>query len=342
MTEISLCATGHYLPNRRISVADALNPDLLTSPAEDWRESWAYSKGSMESHGYPLELVCKRMTEIDAEFLKARSGLKTITVEAKARIFEMAVAASRQAMARAELSSPDAIIVCQSTVDTDFDSNHSTALRLQCEFNSRKLAFASEANEGASFFVSLWLARTILATDADASSILVSCVDRWRDPYPRVVGATTIFGDGASAAVLRRGPRQGWRVAALTSRFVEHFSGPYRYLLGLAPEPDFVEPAAATIEAALSESGCRSSDISAVVAPQINRKLVEDVNRRCGFAVDQQLPTRFGVDGYLGSAETLVRLDQALEDWTPRIGDRLLCWGVAFSGSFGCAVLQYT
>ncbi|MVT27976.1 hypothetical protein GO496_02465 [Acidovorax citrulli] len=64
----------------------------------------------------------------------------------------------------------------------------------------------SASSRGASFLLALSLAADLLHLQEDGPGrIAIAAAERWSWPYPRVVGQTTVLGDGAGAVVVERG-----------------------------------------------------------------------------------------------------------------------------------------
>jgi 3-oxoacyl-[acyl-carrier-protein] synthase III len=230
-------------------------------------------------------------------------------------------------------------VVGRGTAAADFTTNASTALRLQCEYNLKELAFAVEDHDGVNFFVALSLLANLCEGTTDLSRVLLCCGERWRHPFPRVLGTYTVLGDGVGAMLLSREAQPGWRLLGAHTEVVEEAVHPWRRLLEPHPLPS-APVIADAIGAFLGRYQLRAQCVTTVVPPHINRQLVEQVHAHVGFSEAADFREPFGRHGYLCAADPVVRLHDAFSrlDTDRSAEARLLLWGIGLNGTFGSAL----
>ncbi|MCE7797236.1 hypothetical protein LWE61_11775 [Sphingobium sufflavum] len=237
------------------------------------------------------------------------------------------------------LTKPDAIIVCQTSVDGDVPANASSALRLQCEFGLTQNSFSVGSQDGAAFFTALGLARDLMAVDHQIESLLICCAEIWSSDDLPALGDLVAPGNGAVAVLFgRSGP--GWRLRALETQSFTGFGDP-------AEEPPQGEKLGRyaiavqnVVERLLVRHAIVREAVSRIAGPNFNAAVTRAVVAGLALphAVACELDHRDA--GYLFAADPALRLHDAITAGADGPG-LLLLWGVGLSGSIGAALFEY-
>jgi 3-oxoacyl-[acyl-carrier-protein] synthase III len=338
---ISVVATSSYVPRRTRSLDELTGRDCLQTSSEEWRESHAYFSEFIGSYGFDEHALVDAIARVDRREIRDSAGFDHVAVEDEMTLPEMCVEASKRILDPGSTPPLSAIVVCQTSADAQFRTNGSTALRLQCEYNLKELAFAVGDHDGVNFFVALSLLASLSEGEDGLSRILLCCGERWREPFPRVLGAYTVLGDAVGSMLLSNKPGEGFRLRGVHTESLHEAGHPWGLLLGSTPLP-----AADRVADAIGEFLRRHDrsvvDVTCVVPPHVNRRLVLQVHERLGITDTQDSRASFGRHGYLCAADPVVRLHEAFARLAAVHSPRgyILSWGIGLNGTVGCALFE--
>jgi 3-oxoacyl-[acyl-carrier-protein] synthase-3 len=340
---ITIVGARSYVPGRILTVDDDCRPELTREAPAEWEASCNYLKDFITSCDFAPGLIENAVLESDIDALRFQAGFRAVAIEDEMTIPDMCLKVCNPIVGAATPAEPlSTIICCQASLDAEFTNNESSVLRLQCEYGLKELGFSVSDHDGANVFCALALIEALHTNQDAAASALLCCAERWRQPFPRMLGRSTILGDGAGALVLTNADKCGWKVLGVRHDARPDACHPWRALLQQSdivfPEREITE----LILATLSECDLRISDVTAVIPPHVNKPLVQRVHRTLGINGDQWNADDFGLNGFICSADPIVRLTETLNRLEARTGDRLLVWGAGLAASYGCAVLEYS
>jgi 3-oxoacyl-[acyl-carrier-protein] synthase III len=312
-----LVATGHYSPPRVVTNAE------------------------MET-----------LVDTNDEWIRTRTGIRERRIADKdTGAADMAAAAARVAMERAETSAEEIDMILLSTATPD-RLLPSTACDVQALLGARNAAAYDYATACSGFLYGLSMAEAHIVA-GQAETVLVCATEKmssivdWTDRTTCV-----LFGDGAGATVVKRsedgrgilstymksdgtlaellyrpggGARIPLDIAVLDER--SHFvkmAGPEVFKSAVRSMCD-------AAETALQRAGVTSDDIDLLVPHQANIRIIEATAKYAKMPMDRVF---VNVDRYgnMSSASIPVALDEAREQG--RIGDGSLVLMVAFGAGF--------
>ncbi|ABM34346.1 hypothetical protein L0935_02680 [Paracidovorax citrulli] len=344
MPEIGIVATAAYVPPVAWDVrsfAAEQAPDARQASGD--RLLRACFEENLRSHGIDLEELAAVRSGTDATRLSASTGICAVAREQCLEPSEMLAKVARRVLQAEEadqLAPVSTFLVCQSCLEGNLTV--SGACRVQAELGQGRTPFAVGQLQGASFLLALSLAADLLHLQEDGPGrIAIAAAERWSWPYPRVVGQTTVLGDGAGAVVVEKGSSRGWMLRSVTVRTPEQPRDIYRHIVRGEPWEVDVEELCGLITGMLREAGHAPGDIAYLVPHGAARDLDRYVRERCGLEHAWSGTSHARTQGYLCSAEVPVRLHQLLERAAPRDGDCLVVWGIGFGGALACALLQF-
>lgn len=258
---------------------------------------------------------------------------------------DMIVAATNQALARANLNATDLDLIIVATDTPDYLSP-ATASVVQAKLGATNAGTFDVNCACASWVTGLDIAARYISTDSDYRCILVAggygmtkFLD-WHDKH-----TATLFADGAGAVMVRAGDKPGYLAGKLNAH------GEYHDALGIytggtfrpatpevvnelgKPHVQFVKKFPKTfnsdnwpplVRAAAAKAGLGLDDISLYIFTQLNLRTIEQVMQNLGQPLSK---THWIMDkwGYLGSACVPVALDDAIERGQgPKPGDHVL------------------
>ncbi|MCX7839823.1 MAG: ketoacyl-ACP synthase III [Anaerolineae bacterium] len=259
---------------------------------------------------------------------------------------DMIVAASRQALVRANLQPTNLDLIIVATDTPDYISP-ATASVVQAKLGATNAGTYDVNCACAAWVTALDLAARYIATDSDLKTILVAggygmtkFLD-WHDKY-----TATLFADGAGAVIVRAGDAPGYLAGKLVARGEYHDAlgiytgGTYRPAtpevvaqLG-KPRVQFVKKFPKTfnsdnwpplVRAVVAKAGLTLDDIALFLFTQLNLRTIEFVMQNLNQPMSK---THWIMDkwGYLGSACIPVALDDLLEREPTRLkrGDNVV------------------
>ncbi len=276
---------------------------------------------------------------------------------------DMIVAASKQALERANLQSTNLDLIIVATDTPDYLSP-ATASVVQAKLGAANAGAYDINCACAAWVTGLDIAARYIATDSDFKHILVAggygmtkFLD-WHDKY-----TATLFADGAAAVVVRAGNEPGYLSGKLTARGEYHDAlgiytgGTYRpatpevvSALG-KPRVQFVKKFPKTfnsenwpplVREVVRKAGLTLDDIAFFLFTQLNLRTIEYVMQNLGQPMNK---THWIMDkwGYLGSACIPAALDDALERGKgPKPGDNIVFCATGGGMAMAASVWRWT
>jgi 3-oxoacyl-[acyl-carrier-protein] synthase-3 len=276
---------------------------------------------------------------------------------------DMIVAASKQALERANLQSTNLDLIIVATDTPDYLSP-ATASVVQAKLGAANAGAYDINCACAAWVTGLDMAARYIATDSDFKHILVAggygmtkFLD-WHDKY-----TATLFADGAAAVVVRAGNEPGYLSGKLTARGEYHDAlgiytgGTYRpatpevvSALG-KPRVQFVKKFPKTfnsenwpplVREVVRKAGLTLDDIAFFLFTQLNLRTIEYVMQNLGQPMNK---THWIMDkwGYLGSACIPAALDDALERGKgPKPGDNIVFCATGGGMAMAASVWRWT
>lgn len=233
----------------------------------------------------------------------------------------------------------DAVVVCQTSLDADYNLNVSQTLSIQKEIGFKGLGFAVMGQDGLSPFIAYQLIDSLMRTEPDVTSAVLCGVERWRYPLQRIVPGVTVLGDGAASQLLvheNTCTAAGWRLVDL------HVDT----TIGDGPAPDGSQPdlsveamarwAICVIRELSTRIGYDIRSIDRIIPSHLNGPVVRAVHAGLGLSQAQISVGGFGTEGYLGAADPLVRFQDA------QVADirNVLVWSSGLKGGAAAAVFE--
>ena len=296
-----------------------------------------------------------RMETTD-EWIRQRTGIGQRHVAAEGELTsDLALAASREALAMAGIDPADLDLIVLATTTPD-ETFPATATRVQAKLGmTRGAAFDVQAVCAgfvyglavADNFLRLGQARTALVIGAETFTRLLDWEDR---------GTAVLFGDGAGAVVLRAGPAgddpRGVLSTHLHSDGREHDllyvdGGPsstgttgHVRMVGKDVYRHAVTKLAAVIDEALTANGLVPGDIDWMVPHQANRRIIEGMAQRLKLALDRVVVT---VDRHANTSAASIplALAEGVRDGRIKPGDLLLLEAIGGGLAWGAALIRW-
>ncbi len=165
------------------------------------------------------------------------------------------------------------------------------------------------------------LAAALRRTDGAAAHLVVA--SERRTPKPAST-QEMIFGDGAAAALVGRGPVVAVHVASRSTHadLVDHFrqagaENDYGWEERWVRDEGYLKIAVDTIAACLADAGVAASEVAHFAMPAPLARVNDAVARRLGIAASALVSAEHDTVGDLGSAQPLAMLDIALRAAAP-------------------------
>ncbi|MGM9513917.1 3-oxoacyl-[acyl-carrier-protein] synthase III C-terminal domain-containing protein [Roseateles sp. DB2] len=341
MNEIGIVASSAYVPAASRSLAQLLAAKPPRAASRTARFLQKCFEENLRMHGIAGTALNAAQAGHDAQRLQEATGMTTVAQEQILEASEMLLRVTRELLQPAEgaaMPAASTFLVCHTCLENDVTI--SAACRLQSEFRQGRVPFAIGQLQGATFLMALSLAADLMATSTD-DRVVIAAAERWSWPYTRVVGQTTVLGDGAGAVLMERGCTKGWMLRAIRVQTPPPAAEVYRHIVHGAALPLNLDGLCALISDTLRDAGCSPRDIAILVPHQISRHLADCVRRRCGLQAAWCGPADILDGGYLCAAEIPVRMHRLLQQADAHTGDHMLLWGVGFEGALACAVLEF-
>jgi len=298
------------------------------------------------------EELATRMDTTD-EWVRARTGIRQRHIaEAAQTSSDLALPASRQALAAAGLapSDVDLIIVATSTPDYVFPS---TACLLQAKLGIKGCPAFDVQAVCSGFVYGLSIADKFIRSGQHKCALVVgaevfSRILDWSDR-----GTAVLFGDGAGAVVLRADSHPGVMASALHAdgSYADILSVPGNVCGGKVTGSPFLRMdgkavfkfAVKVLDEVARETvalcGLTTQDIDWLIPHQANVRILEATAKRLGIDASKVVIT---VDrhGNTSAASVPLALDLALRDGRIRPGQRVLLEGVGGGFTWGAALVE--
>jgi len=295
------------------------------------------------------------------EWITTRTGIKQRRMAAENEFTStMAAAASRKALARAELDPAelDLIIVATITPDMPFPA---TACLVQQELGAAKAAAFDLEAACSGFLYALEIAQAFITAGVHQNILIIgaeklSSIIDWEDRNTCV-----LFGDGAGAAVLQRRdgargvlatrlgsdgtkanilamPGGGCRQPATVDSVNERIH--FLKMEGKEVYKNAVTAMTAAAKEVLERSGLGIEDIKCIIPHQANMRIISAIGDRLGAAEDQVF-VNLQKYGNTSAASVAVALDEALQQGVVQRGDKILIIAFGAGLTWGATVLEW-
>jgi 3-oxoacyl-[acyl-carrier-protein] synthase-3 len=298
------------------------------------------------------EELAVRMDTSD-EWIRTRTGIRQRHIaDASQTSSDLALPASREALAAAGLAPADVdlIIVATSTPDYIFPS---TACLLQAKLGIRGCAAFDLQAVCSGFVYGLAVADKFIRSGQHQCALVVgaevfSRILDWNDR-----GTAVLFGDGAGAVVLRADSRPGVMASAL------HADGSYADILSVPGNvcggniigspflrmdgPAVFKFAVKVLDEVaretLTQCGLTTRDVDWLIPHQANVRILEATAKKLGIDASKVVIT-VDIHGNTSAASVPLALDLALRDGRIMAGHRVLLEGVGGGFTWGAALVE--
>lgn len=304
----------------------------------------------------------EQMVETSDEWIVSRTGIRERRVASKEEASsDLAVKASKKALAHAGISAEelDLIVVATVTPDMFFPS---TACLVQHQLGATKAAAFDLSAACTGFIYGIATAAQFISTGVYQYALVigVDCLSKMVDWKDR--NTCILFGDGAGAAVL--GPvseGQGLlafdlgsdgsggellKVEAGGSRLPasEQTVKENKHVISMNGREVFkfaVRAINSSTETVLGKAGMTKNDIDFLVPHQANIRIIESAMKRFGLSKDKVV---VNIDRYgnMSSASIPIALSEAYENRLFQLGDKLVLCGFGGGLTWGAAVITWT
>ena len=290
-----------------------------------------------------------RRIDTSDKWIRSMTGIRHRHIAAPGEeASDMALVASREALAAAGLtpSDLDMIMVATITPDMIFPS---TAALLQAKLGARHVgAFdLSAACTGFIYGVTLadamvtkGAARHILVVGAEKMSRLLDWNDR---------STCVLFGDGAGAAIVSASSQPGIRMTRVHAdgsqpgvlNCAPHHGSPYIRMDGGVVYRFAVRGMVETAQKALDETGITCDDVVLVIPHQANLRIVEGASHKLGIPRERVVVS---VDRHANTSAASIplALDEAVRDGRIKPGHQVLMVGVGGGLTWGSVLMRWT
>ncbi|WP_291992737.1 beta-ketoacyl-ACP synthase III [Candidatus Accumulibacter sp. ACC003] len=297
--------------------------------------------------------LARRGIETSDEWIVSRTGIRfRHLAENGENASDLALQASRRALAKAglEASDIDLIIVATSTPDFIFPS---TACLLQSKLgNQGATAFDVQA-VCSGFVYGLTIAEKFIRSGSHRRALVVgaevfSRILDWSDR-----GTCVLFGDGAGAVVLEASEKPGILATALHADGAHHgilsvpgsicggqvTGDPFLRMDGQAVFKFAVRVLAEVANECCQAAGIAPSEIDWLIPHQANVRILEATAKRMKLPIDKVIVT---VDrhGNTSAASVPLALDEAVRDGRIRAGQKVMLEGVGGGFTWGAVLLE--
>ena len=300
-----------------------------------------------------------RTMDTTDEWIVARTGIRQRHVAADGeKTSDLALAASRRALAAADLpaSAVDLVVLATTTPDETFPA---TAVRVQAALGVAGFpAFDVQAVCSgfvyalaiADNFIKAGQARTALVIGAETFSRILDWSDR---------GTAVLFGDGAGAVVLQAAEGTGGVADRGVLSTHLHADGRMHDALYVDGGPSStpgrvgvvrmnggvvfrhaVDKLAAVIEEALAANGLAGADIDWLVPHQANKRIIDGMARKLGLGPERVVVT---VDRHANTSAASIplALADAVADGRLQPGQLVLIEAIGGGLTWGAAVIRW-
>lgn len=299
-----------------------------------------------------------RRIDTSDEWISQRTGIRQRHIAADGQLTsDLALAAARQALARAGLEGADldVIVLATATPDNTFPA---TATRIQAGLGNRSGAAFDVQAVCTGFIYALAMADNMLRLGQAETALVIgaevfSRILNWEDRSTCV-----LFGDGAGAVVLKAGEGEGGnRDRGILSTHLHSDGANYEALYvdggpGSTGTAGFVRMAgrevykqavirmAECVDHALDSNGLGHGDLDWLVPHQANLRIIESTGRKLDMPMEQVIVT---VDRQANTSAATIPLALAEATADGRIREGQLVALTAMGGGFtwGSALIRW-
>ncbi len=298
--------------------------------------------------------LVRRGVETSDEWVRTRTGIgqRHVAAEGEATS-DLALAASRQALAAAGLAAADVdlIVVATTTPDVIFPS---TACILQDKLGARGGPAFDVQAVCSGFVYALSIADGMLRSGAVRNALVVGA-----DIYSRILDWTdrktcVLFGDGAGAVVLvpsdepgilatrlhADGSQRGMLCVPGQVRNGTVWGDPFVHMDGQAVFKFAVRVLTEVADEALAAAAMPRSGIDWLIPHQANLRIMDATSKRLGIARERVVVT---VDRHANTSAASIplALDEAVRDGRIRDGQHVMMLGVGGGFTWGSALVRW-
>lgn len=275
----------------------------------------------------------------DADWVTSRTGINSLARLAPDQsLTDLAVAAGRTALERAEVTVVDVVIAASCSTPPGYGKSIVAAVAPRAgmfEINSACSGFCY-ALAAADSFVRSGSAQTVLIVAAEQMSRLLD---------PEDLGTSIIFGDGAGAAVVTSsatGAGIGPLVAGsdgANAGLIANDGGGYLRMQGSSVFRWAIDTVPLVAAEACRRAGVNLSDLDAFVPHQANLRIVDAVTRKLGLT-DAVVATDVIETGNTSAASIPLAMDRLLVDHPGLQGGLALLVGFGAGLSYAAQVVE--